>query len=215
MAEAVKIQVQSRDPAKNKGTGSRVSRRLRKAGQIPAIIYGHKQAPVPISLARETVAEMIKKATHLAELQLDGTTETVLLRDIQWDYLGREVLHLDFARVSVGETVDTDVHIEIRGTAPGVAEGGVLETVVHNVHVTCRVDAIPDSLRVDVSNLHLNGAIHLRELVLPEGVTAKGDPETVIVHVTTKVQAAEEPATEAAEGSQPEVIKPERKDKDD
>lgn len=215
MSEAVKIKVESRDPKKNAGTGTKVARRLRKAGKIPAIIYGHKQAPVPIALAKETVAEMIKKATHLAELDIDGATEMVLLRDIQWDHLGREVLHLDFARVSAGESIDTDVHVEIRGTAPGVAEGGVLETVLHVLHVTCRADAIPDALRVDVSDLHVNGAIHIRELTLPEGVTVKGDPDTVVVHVTTKVQAAEEPATEAPEGAQPEVIKPERKDKED
>ena len=105
MAEAVKIRVETRDPKKNAGTGTRVARRLRKNGQIPAIIYGHKQAPVPVALPRELVWDMIKKSTHLAELQMDGATETVLLRDVQWDYLGKEILHVDFARVNVGESV--------------------------------------------------------------------------------------------------------------
>ncbi len=213
MAEAVKIQVESRDPKKNKGTGTRVSRRLRANGQIPAIIYGHKQAPVPIALPRETVLDMIKKQTHLAELNMNGTTETVLLRDVQWDYLGKEILHLDFARVNVGEAIETEVRIDLRGTAPGVTEGGILETLIHAVHVTCRADAIPDSLRVDISELAIGQAIHIKDLKLPDGVTVKGDPETLVVHVTTKV--ADEPTTEAAEGTQPEVIKPERKDKDD
>ena len=213
MAEAVKIRVESRDPKKNAGTGTRVARRLRKSGQIPAIIYGHKQAPVPISLPRETVMDMIKKSTHLAELEMNGSSETVLLRDVQWDYLGKEILHLDFARVSVGEAIETEVRIDLRGTAPGLAEGGVLETLIHAVHVTCRADAIPDSFKVDISDLHIGKAIHLRDLILPEGVTIKGDPETLVVHVTTQVLEA--PTTEAAEGTQPEVIKPERKDKDD
>src|SRR3954468_18030170 len=82
MAEAVKIQVETRDPEKNKGTGSRVARRLRKQGRVPAIIYGHKQTPVPISMTREAVWEMIKKSTHLAELNVNGATETVLVRDV-------------------------------------------------------------------------------------------------------------------------------------
>ena len=213
MAEAVKIRVESRDPLKNKGTGTRVARRLRANGQIPAIIYGHKQAPVPISLPRESVWSMIKKSTHLAELEMDGTTETVLIRDVQWDYLGKEILHLDFARVSVGESIETEVRIDLKGTAPGVAAGGVLETTVHAVHVVCRADAIPDSFKVDISSLQIGGAIHLRDLKVPEGVTVKGDPEMLLVHITTKV--AEAPTTEAAEGTQPEVIKPERKDKED
>lgn len=213
MAEAVKIQAESRDPKKNAGTGTRVARRLRASGKIPAIIYGHKQAPVPIALARETVLEMIKKSTHLAELQMGGTTETVLIRDVQWDYLGKEILHLDFARVSVGEAIETEVRLELRGTAPGVAAGGVLETLIHAVHVTCRADAIPDSFRVDISELQIGQAIHIRDLKLPEGVTVKGDPETLLVHVTTQVE--EPPTTEAPEGAQPEVIKAERKDKEE
>jgi len=215
MADAVKIQVEARDPAKNKGTGSRVARRLRKQGMIPAIIYGHKQTPVPISLPKATVWEMIKKSTHLAELTVGGTSETVLVRDVQWDHLGKEIIHLDFARVSADESIETDVRIDIRGVAPGVSEGGSLEVVVHELNVTCRANAIPDAIRVDVSGLHLNEAIHLKDLTLPEGVTASADPDTVLVHVVTRSVEAE-PAAAEGDTTQPEVIKPERgKEKDD
>src|SRR5262249_16355295 len=82
MAQSVKIEVEAREPAKNKGTGTRAARRLRARGRIPAIIYGHKQDPVPVSLSRESVWEMIKRSTHLAELDLGGTTETVLVKDV-------------------------------------------------------------------------------------------------------------------------------------
>ena len=183
MADAVKIQVEARDPAKNKGTGTRVVAAAASEGRIPAIIYGHKQAPVPISLARDDVWEMIKKSTHLAELNLGGTTETVLVRDVQWDHLGKEIIHLDFARVSADESIETEVRLELRGTAPGVAEGGILEQLVHSVTVTCRANAIPDSIRVDVSDLHLDQAIHVRDLTLPEGVTVDADPDLLLVHV--------------------------------
>src|SRR3954465_13975666 len=161
MADAVKIQVEARDPQKNKGTGSRVARRLRAQGRIPAVIYGHKQAVVPISLSRESVWEMIKKSTHLAELSLGDTTEIALVRDVQWDHLGKEILHLDFSRVSAEESIQTEVRLDVRGTAPGVAEGGVLEQSVHTLTITCKANAIPDALRVDVSQLHLNGSIHV------------------------------------------------------
>jgi len=216
MADAVKIRVELRDPAKNKGTGTKFARKLRAGGRIPAIVYGHKQAPVPISLPRDSVWEMIKRSTHLAELEMDGgPSETVLVREIQWDHLGKEIIHLDFARVTAGESIDTEVRIDLRGTAPGVAEGGVLEHLVHAIHVVCRADAIPDSIKLDISDLHLGKSIHLRELKLPEGVVAKGDPEALIVHVTTQVAEAPAAGSEAAEGTQPEVIKPERKDKEE
>ena len=85
--------------------------------------------------------------------------------------------------------------------------------MIHSIHVTCRADAIPDSLKVDVSDLHIGKAIHVKELKLPEGVTTKVDPDSLIVHVTTKV--AEAATAEPAEGTQPEVIKPERKEKEE
>jgi large subunit ribosomal protein L25 len=216
MADAVKFAVEARDPQKNKGTGTRVARRLRAQGRVPAIIYGHKQAPVPISLPRETIWEMIKKSVHLAELDLGGTSETVLVRDVQWDHLGKEIIHVDFARVSAEETIETEVRLDVRGLPPGVGEGGVLEQPVHTVSVTCRAGAIPDSIRVDVNGLHLGEGIHVRELVLPEGVTVNADPDLLLVHVVARAAAAEPaPAPEAEAAAQPEVIKPERKEKEE
>jgi large subunit ribosomal protein L25 len=219
MAEAVKIQVEPRDPAKNKGTGTRVARRLRAQGRIPAILYGHKQAPVPITLSHDSVWEMIKRSTHLAELSLGGTTEMALVRDVQWDHLGKDILHVDFARVSADEAIEVEVRLDLRGSAPGVAEGGILEQLVHTVSVTCRASAIPEAIRVDLSNLHLNQAVHVRDLTgLPEGVTINADPEQLLVHVTTRAAAPEPVAPEAeaeAAAAQPEVIKPERKEKEE
>jgi large subunit ribosomal protein L25 len=189
---------------------------LRASGRIPAIIYGHKQTPVPISLTRDAVWEMIKRSTHLAEISLGGTTETVLVRDVQWDHLGKEIIHLDFARVSAEESIETEVRLDVRGTAPGVAEGGVLEQPVHSVTVTCRANAIPDSIRIDVSGLHLGESIHVRELVLPEGVVVNDDAELLVVHVVARAAAAEPaPAAEGETPTQPEVIKPERKEKEE
>ncbi len=213
MAEAVKIQVETREAAKNKGTGSRVSRKLRAQGRIPAIVYGHKQAPLPISIARDSIWEMVKKSTHLAELQIAGEVETVLVKELQWDHLGKEIIHVDFARVSADESVVTDVRLDLKGEAPGVAEGGVLEHLLHSLHITCAAAAIPDAIKVDISDLHIGKAIHVRELKLPQGVTVKGDPEALVVHVITR-SAEPEPTAEGT-ATQPEVIKPERKEKED
>jgi large subunit ribosomal protein L25 len=217
MAEAVKIQAETRDPKKNKGTGTRVARRLRSSGRVPAILYGHKQTPVPISLSQESVWEMIKKSTHLAELNLGESTEMALVRHVQWDHLGKEIIHLDFARVSADESIEIEVRLDFRGTAPGVAEGGVLEQLVHTLSVTCRANAIPDTIRVDLSNLHLGDSLHVRDLTgLPEGATITSDPEQLLVHVTTRAAAPEPTAEAEGEGAvQPEVIKPERKEKEE
>ena len=214
MADAVKIKVESRDSAKNKGTGSRVASRLRKAGFIPAIIYGHKQPNVAISLPRASVWEMIKKSTHLAELSFGTSTETVIVSDIQWDHLGKEIIHLDFTRVSADESIETEVKIDLRGEPKGLADGGTLEVLVHELRVVCRANAIPDSLRVDVSKLGVGQAIHVKDLVLPEGVKVHAEPERLVVHVVSRSGATETTPGEGAAVTQPEVIKPERKEKE-
>jgi large subunit ribosomal protein L25 len=214
MSESVKIQVEPRDPAKNKGTGSRVARRLRAMGRVPAVIYGHKQAVVPISLGRHDVLRLIKSHGHLADLDVGGTTETVLIRDVQWDHLGKEVLHLDFSRVSAEEIIETEVAVELRGQAAGLANGGILEQLVRSLSIKCKAGAIPDSLKIDISNLQVDEGIHVRDLVLPPDVTVSADPDVLIVHVIVRA-AQPEPAEAAAEAAvQPEVIKPERKEKD-
>ncbi len=215
MSETYKVAVKPRDPAKNKGTGSRASRKLRAEGFIPAIVYGHKQAPQPVTLTKDDAWELIKRSVHLAELVEDAKTETVLIKDIQWDHLGKEIIHMDFSRVDAAESIETEVRIDLRGMAPGVAEGGVLEHLAHSISVTCRADAIPDSIKLDVSHLHLGQAIHIRELTLPPGVAVNNDPDDLVVHVTTR--AAETATAEAvATTAEPELIRarPEDKDKD-
>jgi large subunit ribosomal protein L25 len=205
MAETLTLAVEPRDPKKNEGTGSRVARRLRRQGRIPAIIYGHKETPVPISLTRDDVLLMLKKSAHLAQLALGGKTEMVLVRDVQWDHLGKEVLHLDFARVSADEKVHTQVPLEVHGTPVGLSEGGQLEVIVHSLDVTCRATAIPDSIRVEVGGLHVGEGVHVKELALPEGVTIDLDADLLLVHVVTRVAATDATGGEAGP-AEPEVI---------
>jgi large subunit ribosomal protein L25 len=214
MADVVTIQAEARDPQKNKGTGTRVARRLRAQGRIPAIIYGHKQAPVPVTLSRADVVQMIKRASHIAELRVGELTEMVLVREVQWDHLGKEIIHLDFSRVRADESIETEVRIELHGTPPGLAEGGTLEQLVHSVKVTCRAGAIPDVLRTEIGGLHVDEAVHVRDLVVPEGVTVAADPELLVAHVVARAAAPEPTPAEAAAPAQPELIRarPEEKE---
>jgi len=215
MSDVTKIRVEPRDPQKNKGTGTRVARRLRKQGSIPGVIYGHKQAVVPITVTRDDVWRMIKTPGRLAELDVSGTAETVLIRDVQWDHLGKEVLHLDFARVSAEEIIETEVALESRGQPAGIAAGGVFEHLVHSLRITCRAGAIPDSIKMDVGHLQVDDGVHVRDLTLPPDVTVKADPDLLLAHVVLRaVEVEEKPEVEVEAEIQPEVIKPERKEKE-
>ena len=202
MAEAVTIQVQPRDPVKNKGTGTRVARKLRALGRVPAIIYGHKQTPVPISLSSEDVAMMLKKSVHLAQLAWDGTTELTVVRATQWDHLGKAIIHLDFLRVDASEQVEAEVAIELHGTPVGISQGGRLEQLTRSIKINARPTSIPKFLTIEVGELSIGDAIHVKELrsMLPEGVTTEMDDSLLIVHVVEKKTSA---AASEDEGEMP------------
>src|SRR5262249_54531564 len=139
-------------------------------------------------------------------LQHDGNTEKALIRDVQWDHLGHDILHVDFFRVTADERITVEVRIELRGTAPGVAAGGVLDQPLHAVQVECPALSVPDSIRVNISELQLDGVIHVRDLVLPEGVKAMADEDAVVVHVTAPAVEPEAAVAAPAEQAEPELI---------
>jgi large subunit ribosomal protein L25 len=140
----------------------------------------------------------------------------VLIRDVQWDHLGKEILHLDFTRVSAEEIIETEVSLEVRGVPAGIAAGGVLEHLVHTLKIACKAGAIPEAIKMDVSSLQVDEGVHVRDLVLPPDVTVRADADLLLAHVVIRAVVEEvKPEAEAVEAAaQPEVIKPERKEKE-
>ena len=185
--------------------GSRANKRLRDAGMLPGVIYGHKEAVVPVTLPRKEVVNHLSHGTHLFELGLDGKNETVLVKEVQYDHLGHEVLHVDFARVSLDEEVDVTVPLELKGEPKGEKDGGVLQQVINELELRCKVTDIPDVIKHDVSELALNDVVHIKDLKLPPNVKALQDEDLVVAQVR---EVVDETATEAApEGTaEPEVI---------
>src|SRR5947209_14570751 len=105
-------------------TGSRAMRRLRAEGRIPAVIYGHGQDPGLLSVDRHEFDGLLRHGAHgLLDVQVDGAIESAIIKDVQFDAFGREILHVDFARVSRGERVVVEVQVVLKGTAPGALEG--------------------------------------------------------------------------------------------
>src|SRR3954471_15487932 len=103
--------------------GSRANQRLRNAGFLPGVVYGHKEAVVPVTLPKKELVNHLHRGVHLFDLALDGKAEKVLVKEVQYDHLGAEVLHVDFARVSLDERVEVTVSLEFKGTPKGEAEG--------------------------------------------------------------------------------------------
>jgi large subunit ribosomal protein L25 len=202
MAETTVLEAETRTKH-----GSHYADRLRKQGKIPAVLYGHKEATVSLAVNRDELAKAIRKGARVLDLKTDGETQKALVNEIQWDHLGLELVHVDFKRVDIHERIHVTVPIEIRGIAPGVTAGGVLDQPIHALHIECLALAIPQSIRVNIGELQIDGVIHVSDLHLPEGVKALDDPDAVVVHVKQPVVEAEAaPAAPAAETAEPEVI---------
>lgn len=190
---------------KREGRGSREAAKLRKLEKVPAVVYGHKEETLSISVQQDTLMSAIRHNARVVDLSVGGKTEKAQIVEVQWDYLGKEILHVDFKRVSADERIIQQVPIEIRGVAPGVSEGGRLDQPLHLLKIECPALNIPTSIRVNIGELHLEGAIHVRDLKLPDGVKALAEGDAIVIHVV-------KPKVEAATGevipgqAEPEVI---------
>jgi large subunit ribosomal protein L25 len=195
------------------GAGSRAARKLRKNGRIPAIIYGHKEAVVPVSVdAKELHRAIVLQHARVLDLKVGGKSETVLIRELQWDHLGSEMVHVDFARVSKDERVRVTVPVKLKN-APKSMGGGVLDQPFHQVHIECLAIAIPDDITIDITNLTMGQPIHVSDLQLPEGVKVLEAPEGVVVQLKLPgLEVVPTPAAaDATAATGPEVIKKEKK----
>jgi large subunit ribosomal protein L25 len=185
--------------------GSRANKRLRDGGKLPGVIYGHKEAVVPITLPKKEVVNHLEHGTHLFALSVSGKSENVLVKDVQYDHLGIEVIHVDFARVDLNERVEVTVPLELKGEPKGEADGGVLQQIVAELEIECLVTDIPTAIVHNVSDMGLDSVLHIKELKLPPGVKAMQDEDLIVATVKEIVEEAPAEAAEA-ETAEPEVI---------
>lgn len=173
-------------------------RALRRAGLIPANLYGHKGAEsISLTVNAKTLETLLKKASvnntvinvSIPDLSWRGKT---LLREVQVHPAKRWAYHVSFFAIASQDSVDVEVPIQVVGEAPGVKmEGGVLDQVLTQLEVRCAPDSIPDAIEVDISNLHLKDILYVSQLVLPEGITALGELERAVVSVVPSTVSAE------------------------
>ncbi|HET6882363.1 MAG TPA: 50S ribosomal protein L25 [Pirellulales bacterium] len=196
MAETLKVEVRE-------GRGKRQVRRLRQSGLVPAVLYGHGEANLSLSVPVDQVKSAVRHGARVVDLE-GAVKEKAFIRDLQWDTFGLDVLHLDLARVSADEKVEVEVTVELRGEAPGVKDGGIVSQVLHHVDVECLVTAMPEKLTLRINNLGLDQSLTAADIELPAGTTLVTPGETLIVQC---VLPREEEATALpTEGAEPELI---------
>jgi len=183
--------------------GKRRNRRLRAGGSVPAILYGHKQDVVSLTLAQDEIAAVVRGGNRFVSLQ-GAVSEQAFIKECQWDTWGTSILHVDFARVSAHEKIRVTVAIELRGESPGTKDGGVVKHTLHSVELECEAASVPDKLEVNINNLVFNQTLHVSDLVLPPGAKVLADPTAVVVSCSPPVEVSEE--TAEAGDNEPEII---------
>ncbi len=189
--------------------GHHANDRLRRRGLVPAVIYGHKQAPAYTAVSRHDLELALGHRAHVVKVVVEGKEDQLLLKEVQYDHLQKTPVHVDFMRVDVTERVHVKVALEFRGTPKGCAEGGVLTTLLADLDIECQLLNIPESIRVRVDHIGLHQALHVRDLQLPEGITTKHNADDIVALVQpprVHAEAAPPVAGEEATSAEPEII---------
>ena len=200
--------------------GTRYTKRLRSQGLLPAIVYGHKVEPTPIALDEKSAVGLIESGEKVFRMATKGSDkeQVVLLKDVQFDYLGNNVIHADFARVNLDERVNTRVHINLIGEAIGLKEIGAILMHPHNeIEIECAVADIPDAIDVDISGLELNKTFIAGDVKLPlDSMKLLSDASMGLAQIVLQAAAksAESEEVEAEEGAEPGIVG-EKKDEEE
>lgn len=186
--------------------GSKHTAALRKGGKLPAIVYGHKEEPVAIAFDLHEFVENLHHGHRLFDMEMSGKKQTLMVKALQYDHLGRYVIHADMMRVNLQELVKVAVPIEIKGTSKGSLEGGIIDEVLNSLEVECKVSEIPEVIVISVKDLGVGDSVHAGDVELAEGVTLLTDPDALVLacHLVAAAKSTEELEEEIPAG--PEVI---------
>ena len=204
--ERIKLEVKPREQ-----TGSRESRRLRRQGLIPGVLYGRGNEPHPFSIPERELRRVLTGGSGMhaiLDVVLDGENapHPSILKDFQQDPLRGKLVHIDLQEVRLDQTITATVTVQLVGSedSPGVREGGALSQVAREVNVEALPMEVPEHLDLDVGEMVMGDTLRLADLSVPEGVTLLDDPETVLATVTMPTRV-EEPEEEVAEGEEGEL----------
>ncbi len=200
-------------------TGKNVCKQMRKAGLIPGIIYKGGEKGFPITLdSKELWKSLHTDAGEHAVVTLniakgtDNISKTVIAKEVQHDPLTDKIVHIDFLEISLMEVIKVKIPVHVKGESPGVAEGGVVNQVLWEIEIECKAKDIPENIEVNISELNIGDAIHLKDVSLPAGVQALDDPEQLLVGVNPPHVEEEETEEESEDTAEPEVVKKGKKE---
>lgn len=211
------MQTQELIAEKRDKLGSSESRRLRRAGRLPANLYGHGEGSQSLHLDAHEFQGLLRHHVRMVTLNIGGKAETAVIHEVQHDPISTNAVHVDFVRVSLTEKVQVSVPLRLHGPAIGQKDGGILQELHSEVAVVCFPTDIPEEIMVDIRPLNVHDTVHVSDLVMPENVQAADDPTRALISIGEPRYGVAEGGAEGEEEDeeqQPEVIGKEGEDKD-
>ena len=203
MAEQFSIKAEKRE-----ALGTRVSRRLRKSGKLPAVLARKGEEPLHLLVDAKEFSQLVKKHARLINLDHPAGKDKVFIKEVQYDHLDEHAIHVDFTKVAMDQLLTIEVPLILKGKPVGVTEeGGVLDQYVKVLKIQVLPDAIPDHIEADVAGLKKDVKFQIKDLVLPAGVKSTQDPELLVAIVQEHKVEEVAPAAAATGAVEPEVIK--------
>jgi large subunit ribosomal protein L25 len=181
-SQTTKLSITAREPE-----GSRATRRLRRSGRVPGILYGGDGEPLTFSVDARELRHALAATGAVLEVVDDGNATPAILKSAQYHPVRGETMHVDLLRVNLNVAIAAIVPLELTGVddAPGVKEGGVLEQITRELHIEALPTSIPESIVHDVSTLEINDTVTLSQVAVPEGIVLLDDPEETVVATLT------------------------------
>jgi len=204
--------------------GKNASRRLRREGKIPAVLYGRNEPSTHLTLQKKDIFGILRSESGentIFKASIDTGSKDVMIKEMQLDPVTDEILHIDLIQIAMDKAIRVSVPVFVTGESVGVkAEGGFVDLITREIEVECLPGVIPEHIEVDISGLHLHQSVRIEEMTFPDGVETVSDPQTLVVLIEAPTkeeevvpEAEEEEEMEVmAEGDQPEVIKKEKEE---
>ena len=190
--------------------GKRASRRLRRGGNVPCVLYGVNDQVINLTVNERELTKILSGDHALIDLMVDGTNQNSVVKEIQYHPVKGNIIHVDWLRVQAGVEITVSVPLKFAGTAVGVKAGGIFQELKAELEITCLPKDLPEFINVDISKLEIGDSIHVRDLNL-ESVTIKDDEDSTICSIilpkkTVETEEVTGEELEEAEETEPEVI---------
>lgn len=201
MADSPKLAVEKREKL-----GTAENRRLRKRGVVPGNVYGHQKDSISITAAEENLRPLIMGGSRVIDIELDGSLEKTMFREVQWDTWGIQILHFDLIRIDPDERITIEVPVRLRGYSPEQFSGLIIDQPMRSLTIECQVISIPESIDIRIGDLEVGQSIQVQAIEVPEGTTCQNPPESIIVQIVKPREEVEETDEMDAGPAEPELV---------